>query len=286
MVLIIFYTNVNQKLLKPLRVRVLYEGVKPVEKFPVHFEVFSEPPKSKGLRIFHPIVYTDTNGYAQTEIQLGSEEGEYEFSARIKVNSTYNDIVYFKAFARRSNWVFFLISGLIGGLGLFLFGMDIMSEGMKKTAGAKLRVILETLTNNRLMAVAVGTFITTIMQSSSATTVMLVSFVQAQLITFSQTLGVILGAGIGTTITAQLIAFRITDYSLIVIGVGFGITFLSKSKKIKSVGEFVLGFGMVFYGMYVMSNAMYPLRTYQPFVNLLLHLENPFLGLLIDNVFD
>ncbi len=281
----VLYTTVNQKLLKPLKVRVLYKGVKPVEKFPVYFEVFSEPSDSKGLKIFHPVVYTDSNGYAQTEVQLGSEEGEYEFSARIKVNSTYNDIVYFKAFARASNWVFFLISGLIGGLGLFLFGMEIMSEGMKKTAGAKLRVILETLTNNRLIAVAVGTFITTIMQSSSATTVMLVSFVQAQLITFSQTLGVILGAGIGTTITAQLIAFKITDYSLIVIGLGFAITFLSKSKKIKSIGEFILGFGMVFYGMYVMSNSMYPLRTYQPFINLLLHLENPLLGLLIGTIF-
>lgn len=281
----VFYSTVNQKLLEPLRVRVLYNGVKPMENFPVYFEVFSEPSKSKGLKIFHPVVYTNENGYAQTEVRLGSKEGEYEFSARIKVNSTYNDIIYFKAFARKSNWVFFLISGLIGGLGLFLFGMNIMSEGMKKTAGAKLRIILETLTNNRLIAVAVGTFITTIMQSSSATTVMLVSFVQAQLITFSQTLGVILGAGIGTTITAQLIAFRITDYSLIVIGVGFGITFLGKSKKIKSVGEFILGFGMVFYGMYVMSNAMYPLRTYQPFVNLLLHLENPFLGLLIGTIF-
>ena len=185
----VFYATVNQKLLKPLRVRVLYEGVKPIENLPVYFEVFSKPAKSKGLKIFHPVVYTDANGYAQTEVQLGSEEGEYEISARIKVNSTYNDIVYFKAFARRSNWVFFLISGLIGGLGLFLFGMDIMSEGMKKTAGAKLRVILETLTNNRLIAVAVGTFITTIMQSSSATTVMLVSFAQAQLMSFAQSLG-------------------------------------------------------------------------------------------------
>ena len=119
-----------------------------------------------------------------------------------------------------------------------------MSEGMKKTAGGKLRVILETLTNNRVIAVAVGTFVTMVIQSSSATTVMLVSFVQAQLMSFTQTLGIILGSGIGTTITSQMIAFKLTDYSLLIIGIGFIVFFLSKSNKIKSIGEVLLGFGI------------------------------------------
>jgi len=124
-----------------------------------------------------------------------------------------------------------------------------------------------------------------VIQSSSATTVMLVSFVQAQLMTFAQTLGIILGAGIGTTITAQLIAFKLTDYSLLIIGLGFLIIFLSKSKKIKSVGEILLGFGILFFGMYIMSSSMYPLRTYEPFIELLLQLENPVYGIIVGTIF-
>ena len=227
----IVYATVNNKLPKPLKVRVLYEGLKPIQNFPVHFEVISSPSKTNGIRISNLIAYTDVNGYAHTDVELGSKGGEYEFSARIEIDTEKNDIVYFKAIARESNWVLFLIAGLVGGLALFLFGMEMMSDGMKKTAGGKLRLILETLTNNRILAAAVGTFVTMIIQSSSATTVMLVSFVQAKLMTFAQTLGIILGAGIGTTITAQMIAFKLTDYALLIIGVGFLISFLSKAKK-------------------------------------------------------
>lgn len=281
----VFYATVNEQLNNPLRVRVLFNGVKPVSDIPVIYKVISTPQKSKNTKFAKDTVFTDINGFAENYVILGSKEGDYEFSARIDVNTNNNDIVYFKASARNSNWVFFLIIGLVGGLALFLFGMEMMSEGMKKTAGGKLRVILETLTNNRIIAVAVGTFITMVIQSSSATTVMLVSFVQAQLMTFAQTLGIILGSGIGTTITAQMIAFKLTDYSLLVIGIGFLITFLSKSKKIKSVGEIILGFGILFFGMYVMSNSMYPLRTYQPFIDLLLQLENPIYGIIIGAIF-
>lgn len=216
---------------------------------------------------------------------LGSAGGDYEFAARIENGSDKNDILYFKAYARKTNWVFYLISGLIGGLGLFLFGMGMMSDGLKKTAGSKLRTMLGALTNNRLVAVAVGTFVTMIIQSSSATTVMLVSFVQAQLMTFTQSLGVIMGGGIGTTITAQLIAFKVTDYALIIIGLGFAMMFFLKSKKMKNIGEAVLGFGILFFGMWIMSDAMEPLRTYQPFIDILLRLENPVLGILIGLVF-
>ncbi len=281
----VFYATVNQEISKPLKVRVLYGNIKPVENFQVVFNIVSVPSKSKNTKFTADTVFTDENGYAETYAILGTEDGDHQFSARINIKTKQNDIVYFKAFARKSNWVFFLISGLVGGLALFLLGMNMMSEGMKKTAGAKLRVILETLTQNRLIAVAVGTFITVVVQSSSATTVMLVSFVQAQLMTFAQTLGIILGAGIGTTITTQLIAFKLTDYSLIVIGFGFAVYFLSNSKKYKSIGELILGFGILFYGMYIMSNTMYPLRTYQPFIDVLMNLENPFLGIIVGTIF-
>lgn len=281
----VFYATVNQQLAKPLKVRVLFNNNIPLERIPVIFRVISSPKKSKNSNFIKDTVITDADGYAETYVIMGTEEGDYEFSARIDLSTKQNDIVYFKAYARASNWVFFLITGLFGGLALFLFGMEMMSEGMKKTAGGKLRLILETLTSNRFIAVAVGTFVTMVIQSSSATTVMLVSFVQAKLMSFAQTLGIILGAGIGTTITAQLIAFKLTDYALLIIGLGFLILFINKSKKIKNIGEIVLGFGLLFFGMYVMSDAMYPLRTYHPFIDLLLQLENPFLGILVGALF-
>ena len=128
----IFYATVNEKLLKPIRVRVLFNQVKPLEKIPVVFKVITTPKKSVNTKFIKDTVLTDINGFAETFVLLGTEEGEYEFSARINVKSTQNDIVYFKAYARESNWVFFLITGLLGGLALFLFGMEMMSEGMKK----------------------------------------------------------------------------------------------------------------------------------------------------------
>ena len=120
------------------------------------------------------------------------------------------------------SWGFLIIS-LFGGLALFLYGMEKMSEGMKKSAGNKMRSVLAALTSNRVIGLLVGAFVTMVIQSSSATTVMLVSFVQADLMSFAQSLGVILGADMGTTITAQLIAFKLTDYALLMIAIGFGI---------------------------------------------------------------
>ncbi len=178
-----------------------------------------------------------------------------------------------------------LIMTLAGGLALFLYGMEKMSEGMKKSAGDRMRNILSALTSNRFIAMFVGAFVTMVIQSSSATTVMLVSFVQAQLMTFVQSLGVILGADIGTTITAQLVAFKLTDYALLMIAVGFAMTMLSKKDSTKYIGEAILGFGILFFGMKLMSDAMRPLRTFQPFIDLLKGLENPLLGLLVGTLF-
>ena len=141
------YSTVNQKLNKPLRVRVLNDREDPIDSLPVKFNIISIPPKSKNTYLIQNIVFTDTNGYAETFAVLGSAEGDYEFSARIQNGSSQNDIVYFRAYARSSNWVFFLVAGLLGGLALFLFGLNMMSEGMKKTAGGRLRSILSTLTN-------------------------------------------------------------------------------------------------------------------------------------------
>jgi len=180
---------------------------------------------------------------------------------------------------------FFLVMGLLGGLVLFLYGMEKMSEGLKKSAGKGMRNILSALTNNRIIGLAVGAFVTMVIQSSSATTVMLVSFAQAQLLTFGQTLSVILGANIGTTVTAQLIAFKLTDYAFLMIIVGFALTIFSKKDSLKYLGESLLGFGILFLGMKVMSDSMRPLRDYEPFIDLMKNLENPIYGLIIGAIF-
>lgn len=182
------------------------------------------------------------------------------------------------------NWGF-LTMGLFGGLSLFLYGMAKMSDGLKKAAGNQMRNILATLTKNRVVALFVGAFVTMVIQSSSATTVMLVSFVQANLMTYVQSIGIILGANIGTTITAQLVAFKLTDYALLMITVGFTLTVFSKKESLRHIGEAILGFGILFFGMKIMSDSMYPLRSFQPFIDTMKGLENPFFGLMIGAAF-
>ncbi len=175
----------------------------------------------------------------------------------------------------------FLIIGLLGGLALFIYGMEQMSEGMKKSAGDQMRSILAALTHNQFLGLTVGAFVTMVIQSSSATTVMLVSFVQAGLMNFTQCLGVILGGGIGTTVTAQLIAFKLTDYALLLIFIGAVLRMFARSDRVRSIGDIILGFGILFYGMKLMSDTMKPLRSYPAFIDTLKGLENPLLGLLV-----
>ncbi len=180
---------------------------------------------------------------------------------------------------------FMLAVSLLGGLAFFLYGMEKMSNGMKKTAGNRMRSILSSLTRNRFIALIIGAFVTMIIQSSSATTVMLVSFVQAELMTFVQSLGVILGANIGTTITAQIVAFKFTDYALVVIIAGFFLRMQDKNDRIKSMGDILLGFGILFYGMKLMSDTMTPLHSSPEFIGIMKGLENPLLGVLAGALF-
>ena len=180
---------------------------------------------------------------------------------------------------------FLIIIGLFGGLGMFLYGMEMMSDGMKMTAGNSMRSILKKLTSNRFIAVFVGAFITMIIQSSSATTVMLVSFVNSGLLNFVQALGVILGSNIGSTVTAQIVAFKVTDYALLLIAIGSIMALFSKKDTAKHIGFVILGFGLLFYGMKVMSDTMKPLRTDPTFNIILTSFENPFLGIIAGAVF-
>jgi phosphate:Na+ symporter len=278
------HQKVNNRLDDPVRVMLVDEDSRPVAGYPVQFLVISEPEKSEGFSILSEQAITDSAGIAGTEVILGSKEGEYQIAARIR-GSMDHDMQVYTFQARKKNWLFMLIIGLLGGMGLFLLGMDMMSEGMKKSAGDKMRSILGNLTSNRLLAVGLGTFVTMIMQSSSATSVMLVGFVNSKLMKFRRTIGIILGANIGTTFTVQLIAFKLTDYSLLMIALGLMMLYLSNKQRYKYVGQAILGFGILFFGMHIMSEAMVPLRSHAPFIELLLRLEDPLLGLLVGIVF-
>ncbi|MBC8259536.1 MAG: Na/Pi cotransporter family protein [SAR324 cluster bacterium] len=182
------------------------------------------------------------------------------------------------------NWWLMLMT-LLGGLALFLYGMEKMADALKAVAGDRMKQILATVTTSRIMGMLTGAFVTAVIQSSSVTTVILVGFVSANLMSLSQAIGVILGANIGTTITAQIVAFKITKYSLILIIAGFSMLFISKKNLIRQYGQLIMGLGLIFFGMSMMSDGMRPLRNYEPFIALMQEVSNPIIGILIATAF-
>ncbi len=154
----------------------------------------------------------------------------------------------------------YLLFGLIGGLGLLLFGMKIMSEALQRIAGDRLRRLFDTLTKNRLMGVFTGAAVTAIVQSSNATVVMVVGFVNAGLMSITQALGMLLGANIGTTVTAQLLAFDVGHFALPAIGIGSGLKLLCSNRRLSQFGEIVLGLGILFFGLTIMKGAFVPIK--------------------------
>lgn len=170
---------------------------------------------------------------------------------------------------------------MAGGLGLFLFGMELMSDSIEKVAGARLRRILEIFTTNRFMGMIVGIIFTGIIQSSSACTVMVVSFVNSGLMNLYQAAGVILGANIGTTITSQLVSFNLSKIAPLILLVGVVVMMFTKKEKVRKVAEVLVGFGILFVGLSTMSQAMANMKNEPQVVNLLMSLKNPFLATLM-----
>lgn len=177
-----------------------------------------------------------------------------------------------------------IIVSLMGGLGLFLLGMKQMSDGLEKAAGAKMRSILEAVTTNRIMGTLVGILFCAVIQSSSATTVMVVSFVNAGMMTLYQAAGVIMGANIGTTVTSQLVSFNLSAYAPVFLFAGVLLTQFVKNDRVKKIGEVILGFGVLFMGLSVMSGSMSSLKDSPQVEGLLSGLTNPLLGVLMGTV--
>jgi phosphate:Na+ symporter len=174
-----------------------------------------------------------------------------------------------------------IIFGLLGGLAIFIYGMNLMSEGLQKAAGEQMKHILGILTKNVFFGVLAGTLTTMVLQSSSATTVMVIGFVSAGLMTLPQAISVILGANIGTTMTAQLIAFKLSDYIWPILFIGFLLYFMSKKEKTKNIGLTIFAFGLLFVGIETMGSLMKPLANSPAFVNLIEKVAHvPVLGML------
>jgi phosphate:Na+ symporter len=178
-----------------------------------------------------------------------------------------------------------LWTGLIGGLALFLFGMNMMTDALKRAAGGSLRLILRALTRNRFLGVLFGAVATAIVNSSSATTVILVGFVSAGVLSMAQSISVIMGTNIGSTFTAQILAFNVSEFALPLIAVGFLVNSLATRAPWRDYGRVVLGFGLVFYGMALMSESMAPLRSYSPFTDLIASIASVGSAVLVGAIF-
>ncbi len=174
---------------------------------------------------------------------------------------------------------------LLGGLALFLYGMEKMTDGLKAAAGQQMNTLLAKLTGNRILGAITGAIVTAVIQSSSVTTVLVVGFVSAGLLTLVQSVGVIFGANVGTTVTAQIVAFNTTALAFPFIAIGFAMTFVSKQGVARHYGAMLIGLGLLFYGMAVMGSAMAPLRSNQGFAELLQSLQSPVLGMLAGALF-
>ncbi len=268
----------------PIRVEVRDSSGNPAAGVPIVFEVVEKPSKSKGEMLTKTVVVTDAQGLAETGFTLGDHAGDYLIIARTEKMTGPTPTILVRA--QRTAWWLFIFIGLFGGLGIFLYGMGLGSGGLQKIAGERLRTILSALTGNRFMGLVVGIVITGIVQSSSATSVMVVGLVSSSLMTLTQAIGVLMGAHIGTTLTVQLIAFNVSDYSLLLVGAGFLITLLTKRKFYIYLGEIILGFGFIFFGMAVMSQAIGPLKTMPAFISWLIKFgESPVLGILASAAF-
>ena len=180
---------------------------------------------------------------------------------------------------------FTYLMGLLGGLALFLYGMQMMSTGLESAAGNKMKSILEKLTSNRFLGVLVGALITAIIQSSSATTVMVVGFVNSKIMTLTQAVWIIMGANIGTTITGQLIALDVTAIAPLLAFAGVACVVFLKNEKVKNIGQIIAGLGILFIGMDMMGSSMKPLADSEAFVKILTSFENPILGILAGTIF-
>ena len=180
---------------------------------------------------------------------------------------------------------FSLGMGLFGGLAVFLIGLEHLSAALQAAAGERLKMLLATFTQNQLKGALTGALVTALLNSSTVTTILVVGFVTAGVMSLTQSIGVIFGANVGSTITAQIIAFNVSQYALAMIAAGFAMRLAAKTENMKHYGSMLTGLGMIFFGMGIIGDAMLPMRSYEPFIDLMARMENPLLGMTVGLVF-
>ncbi len=264
-------------------VKIVSEKGAPLAGAPVVFSVIDDK-HADNFSFSSPVAITDSLGLAATRLNIA--RGFYgDILIRASTKEAFPSPVIFKASSRNKNWLMILFLELVGGLGLFLFGMFYINDALTKIAGTKLRELLIYLTKNPLRGMGTGLLVTMFNQSSTATILLEVSLVSAGLLTFYQTMAVTMGAEIGSTITAQLVAFKLTDYAVLIAGLGFYISFFSKTKKWIQAGHVILGLGIIFLSMRVIADMLAPLREYAPFMQAMESVSNPLFGIFIGLVF-
>lgn len=256
----------GNELPEPLGLKVFNDDGTPAENIPVYFHLVNQP--DKGARLTQTKSITDESGIATTNLITSSgTTGKYEIIA--ETSCPEKDIhIRSMNFTAMSLAIWQVVLGVLGGLGIFIFGMKTMSESLRQVAGAKLRSFLHFFTSNRFSAIAAGTTITALIQSSSATTVMVVGFVNAGLITLQQSIGVIFGANIGTTVTAQMISLNIKELALPAIALGVTGVMFSRRNRTRNIFEALLGFGLIFLGMEMMSSQLSDISSLPSFVEI------------------
>jgi phosphate:Na+ symporter len=268
---------IDNNLPQPFVILVTDSDGKPLPGVKVSWEVVSEPEGVKQHVRILPLndAISDSRGLFSAECILGDVPGNYRavFYAFGEKPSEAS-FVEFEAIASKPTWGNWLLVGLAGGLALLLYGMKVSAEGLQSFAGARLRSAIGGITRNPVAGVGFGTLGTFLTQSSTATTSMLVSLVNTRLLTVRESLGLIFGAAIGSTITVQLISFNIYEYSLVMIVAGFLLLFSAKRRRTVALGNIIIGFGFVFFGMKVMIQVMEPLRAVPGLRNAMLVLKN------------
>ena len=245
-------TSVGDLTNDPIKIKVTDSIGMPVENAKVYFSVVTSPEKKKSAKCIPSSTTTNKDGIAETNVKIGSKTGVYKVIA--EVSDPAKGIHYRGIDIKELG---FSISGLLiavlGGLALFIFGMKLMSDGLQIIAGQKMKRVLHFFTKNRFVAVLAGIIVTGAIQSSSACTVMVVGFVNAGLLSLSQAIGIVFGANIGTTVTAQMISFKLEGLALPAIIIGAVMMMFTKKSALKGAGQTVFGFGMLFFGMGMMG---------------------------------
>lgn len=256
---------VNQKANDDIAVKLVDRAGKPLSNVPVYFSIGQNPEGIKTkAKISSEKVMTDANGVASSSFKAGAKTGEYFVD--IEVASKEKNVFYRTRSIKMYGIDFWnVIITVAGGLAIFILGMKLMSDGLQKIAGEKMKKILQLFSQNAAVAVIAGTLVTAVIQSSSATTVMVIGFINAGLLNLVQSIGIIFGANIGTTITAQIISFNLNGLALPAVIIGFLIT-ISKNRVINGWGNSILGFGLLFFGMMMMSKELKILGNFPSFI--------------------